>query len=559
MESEKISSPQQKFEIATTQVSVAEGAPAERKDIINIGGMLRVYLKYWWVFLISLIFCGGVAFWYMKKKTPIYLEQGLIMVNQQEDGGMGHSGGMMSLLSSMGFGSTTGANPENEVFKMNSRSMLVNIIDTLNLRTSYWQSRGFFKRRINYYQNEPISVSIPRQIADTISVSTTFHLHGPLKGPWTLNIEQDKEKFQTEVSKLPYNAKTPYGYFHIEATKDFPVTGEELNVSAIYLCENDVVDWLQENLSADYVSNKADAIQINMGDPIIKRGKDIVNTLMNLYNEHREEDRLEFNHTQLKFIDDRLISLYKELENSEAKIEQFKKTNNIVSPEAEAQYLYTRKGVMDESAVTLQANIQILEMIQQMLSAPDTQYTMIPFSGMTGANEGYTQLIGKYNELVMQRMTLASSAKSGNPALTKVEEQIEAMRNNILNSVTRELQSARISEQTLAGEQGKDGSRMGQFPSIEHDMVTLYRDREVQNTIYGFLLQKREETQIALAQNQPVGKIIDYAYAVSKPISPKPMLVYGIAVVFGIGIPLFLLRTHMPKHTKKAREKRKKK
>lgn len=528
----------------TNNLPQTQEAVEPRKDVIDFGAILRNYLRHWWLFVLALVVCMGAAFFYIHKKNPIYLIQGMIMVNQQEDGGMGQSGAMSALMNSMGFGSTTGANPENEQMKMMSHTMLQNVVTTLNLNTSYWQDRGFWKRRINYYKNEPITVSIPQQVLDTLSVTTMFRMEGAAKGPWHLTVKQlKKDVLDTEVNKLPYAAKTPYGTFMIEATDNFPKSGE-LNVSAILMSNAEAVDWLQDNCGVTYVSNKADALLVEMGDAVIPRGIDIVNTMMDLYNEGRDSDRIAYNKSLLDFIDNRLLSLYHELESSESKIEQYKKEHKVVSADAEAEYIFARKGAMDENAVQLQAGIQIMEMIQQLLSSKDTQYSLIPFSGSStmGIGEGYLKLIQAYNDLIMERMTLASSAKNGNTALVKLDEQLDAMRSNILSTVSRELQSARINYKTLTAEQSKGNARMSEIPSMEHELITLYRDREVQNAIYGFLLQKREETQIALSQSQPVGKIIDRAYAQTKPAKPKPMLIYGGAFVCAIGIPAVILQ-----------------
>ncbi len=517
---------------------------SKRTDVIDIGGILHNYLRHWWLFVLSLAVCVGMAWFYMHKKSPVYLNSGMIMVNQQEDGGVGQAGGMAAaLMTSMGFGSTTGANPENEQMKMTSHTMLMRLIKELGLNYSYWQDNGFFSRRTNFYHDSPITVSYPEQMLDTLSVTTQFRLEGPAKGPWTLTVKQKKKTvLETEVNKLPYSAKTPVGSFFIQATEHFPRTGD-INLCASCAANASVVEWLKQNLAVSYISNKADALQVDMGDPIPARGCDIVNSVMDLYNQGRDSDRIAYNQSQLDFIDNRLLSLYHELEASESKIENYKKNHKVVSAEAEAEYIFTRKGAMDEGSVELQASIQVMEMIRQMLSSPDTKYSLIPFSGgANGLGEGYAKLIESYNDLVLQRMNLAASAKSGNNLLTKLDEQIEAMRHNILSSVSRELQGARINLKALQAEQSKGNNRMTEIPSMEHELITLYRDREVQNAIYGFLLQKREETQIALSQSQPVGKIIDRAYTYPEPASPNGKVIYGLGLVFGLGLPAVFLQ-----------------
>lgn len=515
-----------------------------RNDVIDVGGMLRNYLRHWWLFVLSLVICLGGAVFYAYKKSPVFLVNGLIMVNQQEDGGMGQTGAMSALMSSMGFGSSNGANPENEQMKMTSHTLYSELADVLGLRYAYWQDNGFFKRRNNYYKDSPIQIETAPAILDTISSATLFKLEGPAKGPWRLTAKQQNEKvIDTEVKSLPYNAKTPLATFRISATKDFPKTGE-LNVSAVARNTDETVEYLNEHLGVNYLSNKADALQVGMEDAVVPRAIDIVNTLMDLYNQHRDADRVAYNQMVLDFIDNRLLTLYHELESSESKIEQYKQNHKIVNAEAEAEYIFARKGAMDESSVKLQTSIQIYEMIQKMLGSESTKYSLIPFSGggTLGLGDGYLKLIETYNDLVMERMNLAGSAKGNNSALSKLDEQIEAMRSNILSSVSRELQSARINLQAVDAENSRGNARMSEIPSMEHELVTLYRDREVQNQIYGFLLQKREETQIALSQSQPVGKIIDRAYAQTKPVAPKKMLCYAIGLVLGLGIPVVILQ-----------------
>ncbi|WP_431217489.1 GNVR domain-containing protein [Puia sp. P3] len=66
-------------------------------------------------------------------------------------------------------------------------------------------------------------------------------------------------------------------------------------------------------------------------------------------------------------------------------------------------------------------------------------------------------------------------------------------------------------------------------------MVEISRQQTIKNGIYSFLLQKREET--ALSYNSAVSdtRIVDDAQSGVKPVSPKRMLVYLIAVLGALG------------------------
>lgn len=77
---------------------------------------------------------------------------------------------------------------------------------------------------------------------------------------------------------------------------------------------------------------------------------------------------------------------------------------------------------------------------------------------------------------------------------------------------------------------------------MEHELIALYRDREVKNQIYAYLLQKREETQIQLSQNEPVAKVIDYSYPTIKPVKPNVPIVLAAGLLLGLLMPALYLQ-----------------
>ena len=527
--------------------SVAAGGSAAsdagRADVIDFGRILRNYLRHWWLFAISLALCLGAAVFYVKKKSPIYLMKGLVMVNQQEEGGMTQAGCLTAMLSSFGMGGGGGANPENETMKLISNTNLTDVVNTLQLQKGYWLDNGFFSRRTNLYKDAPFVIDIPQNILDTISATTFFRIKTDGKSPLHLTVEQGKHTvIDTDVRQFPYMAKTPYGSFNITQTSYYQ-KGQPLNMRAVVVSTPVAVDDLLNNINVSYLSNKADAIQVDMADANIERGNDIVNTTIALYNERRLNDRMTYNKETLDFIEQRLLNLYNELEVSESKIENYKRDNKIVNAEAEAEYIFAQKGAIETNHTELRTRVEIYEMIKQMLSNPQTQYSLIPFTGgQLGLSEAYYKLIEGYNDLILQRMQLSSSAKPGSNAMNQIDTQIGAVRDNILNSVNRELQGARISLSAIAAEQGKSDSRMSQIPRMEHELIALYRDREVKNQIYAYLLQKREETQIQLSQNEPVAKVIDYSYPTIKPVKPNVPIVLAAGLLLGLLMPALYLQ-----------------
>ncbi|MCB0433757.1 MAG: tyrosine protein kinase, partial [Mangrovimonas sp.] len=88
----------------------------------------------------------------------------------------------------------------------------------------------------------------------------------------------------------------------------------------------------------------------------------------------------------------------------------------------------------------------------------------------------------------------------------------------------------------------------------------ITRKQETKEALYLYLLQKREESQIAYASTESNIKIIDPAYSLSKaPIGPDKKVVYLGAFLLGMIIPFFLIYTRnlldTKIHTRKDLEK----
>lgn len=527
------------------QENTSDKSISEISNVIDFGKIFRNYLHHWWWFAISLILCCGLAFIYVKKKSPVYLVKGLMMVNQEEEGGVNKSGSITAMLGGIIGGGGSSSNPENEMMKMTSQTNLCDVVNTLHLQYNYWSVDGVLRKKIWLYPNTPIAINMPQSILDTISVATKFHIQRE-KGDkaFTIRVDQDGDKlYEKTFTRFPYTAKTPYGSFTLTLTDSYNPQ-EALDLYAMAASTPSAVEGLRERLAVTYLSKKADAIQIDLEDVNIKRGEDVVNTIMRLYNDRRARDRYDHNKATLDFLNDRLLSLYNEIDEQDTKVEQFKRENRIVDAEAEASYIFTRMGSIDEQYTQAKTRLATYDLFLDMLTNPRTRNEQIPFTAADLAmSESYGRFMTSYNDLINQRIELEMTAKPGARSLDVLNQRIDALRETIITSLRREQTNQKLALAQLEKEQKQRDSRIGGMPAMEHRLLSFERDRVVKNQIYAYLLQKREETQISLSQQEPVGKIIDPAYPESEPVSPKKLLILAVAFLMGIIIPAALLQT----------------
>lgn len=515
-------------------------------DTIDVGKIVANYLRHWYWFVISMVVCVGLGWVYMHKKSPQYLIKSVIMLNQNDE----ESGSLSSLsaiASQFGFGggsSGSSSNIYDEMTRLRSDSLLRQVVAVCHLNETSWADEGFFKPKAWYYGDSPYAIRVPQQVLDSISVATFFEI-GYKPGEATkIVVKQDDEKvLDAEINSFPYTVRTPAATFVIDRTKYFKAS-EELKFHSMFIPTSLTAYDLMSCLSIGEVDKKGNAIyqDITAGD--IRRGEATLNTITALYNKSRYDQKLKRRKEALAFVEERLLNLYRELEESENKIEQYKRDNKIVDPTAEAEYIFARKGAIESASTQTRTELEIYLMLRDMLSSPEKRYSLLPYATSVGQGEdlALTSAVGAYNDLILKRMELTSGLKGQSAQLDRINEQLNALRDNILTTLSREIQAKKIALSAVEGENGVSNNRITEIPSMEKHLTQLYRDREVKNAIYAFLLQKREEAEIAVQQVEPIIEVIDSAYADPEPVSPKPMLVYGVAGFFGLVLPLVFVK-----------------
>lgn len=505
--------------------------------------MLRYFLRHWWWFAVSVVLFMGLGYLYIKIKSPMWVVHSSLMFNQNEDDDAGRGGLLGSLMSSFSLGSGSGVNVDDEIYKINSHSALMDVARTLELNKIYYSKPGLFKRKIWYYHNSPVAVEIPEEVLDTISYSTDF----------TINLDKDGKKAHIKVKQgeyktvynqtttLPATIKTPLATFVVRTTSYYQ-PGESLKVYATVTSADNYAKGFVEHIGVAPVSKRSNAVELQVEDVNVDRASEVLNTLMSRYNEKSIETRSEQSRATLDFLHGRLLKLYKELDASESGIAAYKRNNKFISPEAEAEYIFKMKQQADGGLIELETQLGILKMLKEFLVNESNQYSLVPVTGMGAptsgtSGDGVNTAINAYNELVMERMKLQANAKSSNATLRQLENQIEAMRGNLVQSLDRSIIATDISIKRMDKGNGSIDSRISTMPRMEQELTNLYRDQEIKNRIYAYLLQKAEETEIKLARVLPTGMVIDYAYTEMEPESPKKGLVMVFMFMLGVVAP----------------------
>lgn len=514
-----------------------------KEDKFDLSKILTRNKRYWWLFAVSFVLCISFAFFYLSVKKPVYSITTKVLISQDEDGSsMG-----ASLIKSFGLGGG-GSKVDDEIVVMKAMSIKVEMIKQLKLNRSYFSKVGLLKK-IDHYNNSPIEINAPDVLFDTLMSTLKFKID-VTNGGKDIDVTVKKGRFKTlaelHSTSFPIVVNTEYGIYSLDTTK-FYDPKKDINLSAVVTGNSIKAESFDDDLSVNLISKKSNGLNIYLSETNVQRGRDILNKIVDLYNIRGQKEKDEMAVNTSKFIDERLNIIYKELAESESNIENYKKGKNFTDLTAEAGFLMTKKGTLESSIMQVETEYAIIKMIRDFLNEPKNEYSLIPstaeFSNASGAIE-------IYNGLILEKMKLENNAKANNVILKSLTEQINAMRNNLMLSIDKSLQTTSIKLTELKAKDSESKIRLGDIPTQEREFVELRRQQSIKSALYSFLLQKREENELVIAATTPKGKVVDKAFAFSEPIEPKVSMVFMLAFLCGIFIPIIILNVKSLLNTK---------
>ena len=157
------------------------------------------------------------------------------------------------------------------------------------------------------------------------------------------------------------------------------------------------------------------------------------------------------------------------------------------------------------------------------------------------ADASLSSLIAQYNESIVKRNTLLRTASENNPSVIELTSNAEQLVSAIKTSIESLNNALSIQLRNAESQANRYNARISQAPTQEKELAKYTRQQEVQQGLYLMLLQKREENSLALAATADNAKIIDAALANDAPVSPKRNMIWLVALVLGVAIPICII------------------
>ena len=513
----------------------------QSEEQFNIQEILFRCLVHWPWFVFSVIVCIACAWGYLRLTTPVYNISATVLIKDDKKGGGTSVSSELERMGLDGFVSSSG-NVDNEIEVLRSKSLSEEVVNNLGLFVTYMDEDELPKKEL--YQTSPVLVSLTPQEADKLPGRMEVAMTLQPTGVMDVQMKVGDKEYRKEFEKLPAVFPTDEGtvaFFvnndTLSAVRPESVT-KERHITAFINRPFSVAKGYASSLSIAPTSKTTSVVVISLKNTNPRRGRDFINKLLEMYNINANNDKNEVAQKTAEFIDARIGIISKELGSTEQDLENFKRTAGITDLSSEAQIALTGNAEYEKKRVENQTQINLIVDLQKYLQG--SEYEVLP-ANVGLQDGGLVGAISRYNEILIERNRLLRTSTESNPAIVNLNTSIRAMRSNVQATLDATLKGLQITKADLDREASRYSRRISDAPTQERQFVSIARQQEIKAGLYLMLLQKREENAITLAATANNAQIIDAAIADDNPVSPKRMMVYLVALFFGMGIPVGII------------------
>ncbi len=299
---------------------------------------------------------------------------------------------------------------------------------------------------------------------------------------------------------------------------------------------NVVAARLSANLNIVFAKNAYEILRITCSSPLISEGKDVINTLIEGYNQDIIADKNRSAMQTEAFIIERLGLIAGELHDVEKEVEDYRREKNITDISAETNMYLSQTNANDAEFASIELKRQIVNDVEKIVTTQD-DYAPIPnFVDDPGLNS----LIEAYNKKLSQREALLEGGTENNPIIQNMQEDLARSKSDIYRNISNVKHSLNIQKSSLSRQDSQLAGKISNMPKYERELTGIFREQRIKDNIYNFLLEKREEIALQKTLATPTARLIDNPSSTGV-ISVGALSVFGIAALVGFLIPALLI------------------
>ncbi|HTA61656.1 MAG TPA: hypothetical protein VK835_04345, partial [Bacteroidia bacterium] len=469
------------------------GLEIEQRNF-NVKRFLFGYIKFWYLFLISLIATLLIARYYNWYATPIYRSSCRIILEDQNAGGED----ILKELNNY----KRNRNIENEMQILRSVSLISKAVKQLDIEETYIL-QGKIKSTELYTKcpfiiktdtlNELAYFSeLDIKVLDQNRFELSYH---------PINNEKLIKTQEYSFNKIIANE---LGVFRVNFRKGFDTNlfdnpkYDRKNYKVFFNPVENIASYYAANLVIEVAASGSSILQLSATDVVPEQCADFLNKLSEVYIQNSIEQKNLLASNSLKFIDGQIKQISEELKQIEDNMLDFKSNKGITDVDAESKLFLEQVKGFDEKISENNVQISFIDYLEKYIKENKKVNDITP-SSLGIAEPLLIKLIANLSELENERDRRNYDSKSTNPLVEALDQQIKKVKNSILETLNSIRQGYNIVQKEASQQLGKIEGKIRNMPKTEIELISIKRQFTIKEGLYVYLLQKRSETAILLA------------------------------------------------------------
>lgn len=485
-------------------------ATKNRNAVIDLNDLLHKMIFHWPLYLLTIAIAVGGALLYLKYKKPMYMSDAKLYLKDEKKG---PSEEMDALKSLSLFNNSK--NMENEMEVIKSPILLQQVLGKNNLNIRYYIKGPVQNQEV--YNHAPLTIQV---LGNNLQVGNYLFDVTPENGLLAVKQVHDHNGGDTQFTVKPGEAFTVgKDKFSIASSGPLPAGTIRIRVDSVMELANDKI----EDIGTALVNRDATVVEVSYKDPVPERAAFFLNALLDEYNDYTLDDKNRGSLKTIQFLGVRIDSLREELGLLEKQEENFKVQRGITDIDASSKLALEQVKEADLQLNEANLQLSVFDQVEDYVNDPSSNY---PFAPVGNVDQTLTAMINRYEEALKEKARLSLTLKPTSVMLQNLEAQITDTRKTIKDYIAGYRRNAGVVQKQTQEKVNQIQGKIANIPTYAREYINIKRQQGVKESLYLYLLKKKEEAAVAYASNVVDNKIIAPAFVPEKPISPNKTLAF---------------------------------
>lgn len=478
------------------------------------------FLPYWYVFVIMMVLCMGLAYYFLKSTPKLYETTASVLIRDVENGT--ESSRIEQTLDPFRSQSVVG----NERELLRSTAAVTTIVKELRLYAPISEKDGI--KTISAYYSCPVLVECRNP--DSLL---------PTKAPLKLRI--DKGGVNVEGQSFVLNQWKAFNGNDIRFVnnpnyrRDASKPIEEREFSFALLPVRRTTEGVLDGLITNAASRQSSVIDLKIRDEVPARGEAILNQVIRAYLHGSVTKKNSTAKTTLEWLNNRIKEEGGQLDSIEKKIQGYRTAENVVDIGEQSRLYLQRVEAGDRQLNEMNMQLASLNEMEKYVTSRKAGGLVPSTSGV--ANPELSVLMQKLYDAEVDYQRLSQTTAENNPMLTSRQNEINKMRPAILEAIQTQRKALVAGREQLGADVNQYSGMLRSVPQKERALIDVSRQRNMKQEQFTDLLRQRDAILYSLTSTEASGAVINEPSTLTKPVSPKTELIALLALIapFGLG------------------------